>query len=275
MSYLGTELVKILVNTQKAVDPYPIAIKSGACELSLGSEVFMTDSKDRKKEFLLQDKEHIVINPGQFALLLTHEKVNIPIDKIAFISIKASIKLRGLINVSGFHVDPGFKGNLVFSVYNAGSGPISLVKGEACFLLWFAELQLVPGETMNYATEDHDHKGQDSIPPQYIDALLAGELASPNVLSKKIDDVQKELGNRINLIEKEQTAKDYLVKTAVGLGIIIILKFVLDWAMYKNGYNEGIEIRSKQITADSIINNLLDEKKRLLLEIDSLNKKVK
>jgi len=272
MAYLGTERLKQLIDTQKVIEPDLGRVVCGAYELSLGNEVFRTDSPDRKKEFLNQDNEQVIINPGQFALLLTQEKVKIPIDKIAFISIKAGIKLRGLVNVSGFHVDPGFQGKLVFSVYNAGSSQISLVKGQPCFLIWFSELQLSEGEETNYSKESHEHKDQDTIPTRYIDALLAGELASPNVLSKKIDDIQKELDKRISLIEKEQTAKDYLVKTAVGLGVIILFKFVFDWFAYDNGFRKGLELKQKEISADSVIDKLLLEKRNLLIEIDTLKK---
>jgi len=272
MAYLGTELLKKLIQEKNVITPAPkdfSRVKSGAYELSLGNEVFRTDSKDKKKEILKEDKEQITINPGQFALLLTEEELNIPTDKIAFISIKAKIKLRGLINVSGFHVDPGFKGKLVFSVYNAGTSPISLEKGEPYFLIWFSELKLTEKEAETYNGE---HKNQGSIPPTYIDALLAGELASPNALSKRIDDNQKELIAKIGLIEKEQTAKDYLIKTAVGLGIIILFKFAFDWFAYDNGFKKGVELKKQVIFNDSIINKLMLEKKVLILEIDSLNK---
>ncbi|MES2850555.1 MAG: deoxycytidine triphosphate deaminase [Bacteroidota bacterium] len=274
MAFLGTEKIKDFIRKEKIIEPEPLKIQCGSCELSLGNEVFMTDSSDRKKKFLNQDKEQVVINPGQFALLLTHESVHIPISMIAFISIKAGIKLKGLLNVSGFHVDPGFKGKLVFSVYNAGSSPISLAKGEPCFLIWFSELDIKPEEKSNYADQEHEHKNQDSIPLKYIDALLAGELASPTVLSKRIDDNQKELDNRIKLIEKEQTAKDYLVKTAVGLGIILLMKFGFDWITFDNGFKKGLELKQKQIETESVINELLIQKKQLLIDIDTLKKEI-
>ena len=49
------------------------------------------------------------IPPGQFAFLLTEEVVSVPPDALAFISIRAKTKFRGLVNVSGFHVDPGYQ----------------------------------------------------------------------------------------------------------------------------------------------------------------------
>ena len=183
MAYLGSSSLENLIKTASVISPVKAGrIKFGAYELSLGDEIYQTDSKAGKREVLKEVKEQVVINPGQFSLLLSEEVVNIPLDKIAFISIKAGIKLRGLINVSGFHVDPGFNGKLVFSVYNAGSGPISLERGEPCFLIWFADLN--ESEAKKY---DGEHKEQKNIPIKYIDALKAGEIASPNALSERID----------------------------------------------------------------------------------------
>ncbi|WP_152485768.1 hypothetical protein [Euryhalocaulis caribicus] len=57
-----------------------------------------------------------------------------------FYFFKGGKKFEGLINVSGFHVDPGWNGHLVYAVYNAGPRAISLSRGEDLFLIWFAEL---------------------------------------------------------------------------------------------------------------------------------------
>jgi dCTP deaminase len=88
----------------------------------------------------LQRDERFEIPPGQFAFLLTDEILTVPNDVMALINVKSSIKLRGLINVSGFHVDPGYSGRLVISVFNAGPVPIVLSAGDPCFLIWFADL---------------------------------------------------------------------------------------------------------------------------------------
>lgn len=109
MSFLGVRELNELQKDHQVILPFKDnRLKNGAYELSLGMEVFLTDSKAGKVEMLNEtNNRQIDINPGQFALLLTAEKVCIPKNKIAFISIKAGEKLKGLINVSGFHVDPG------------------------------------------------------------------------------------------------------------------------------------------------------------------------
>jgi len=142
VAYLGSNSIQKLISDYRLISPSKEGrIKYGAYELSLGEEVFQTDSSSGKKEVLQNNGDQVVIKPGQFALLLTEEEVRIPLDKIAFISIKAGIKLKGLVNVSGFHVDPGFIGKLVFSVYNAGPATIILEKGEPYFLIWFSEIE--------------------------------------------------------------------------------------------------------------------------------------
>jgi dCTP deaminase len=269
MAYLGSEKLKEIIESKKVISPAPDSsklstrIKQGAYELSLGNEVFETDSNDGKKRKLTQEKEQVVINPGQFALLLTEESIYVPNDKIAFISIKARIKLRGLVNVSGFHVDPGFNGKLLFSVYNAGSGPISLERGAPCFLIWFAELDVPQSDTDHY---DGKHQGLDSIPPEYIDHLNKSELASPNILLDKINKNYDELSS----ITK---TRDYIVKTCLGILVVIALKFLWDWSSYDKGKSEGFKEGRNLVEMEIELNDLLNQKKRLLLQIDSLERK--
>src|SRR4051812_29021908 len=102
MSFLGVRELNELQRNNLVIQPFiESRVKNGAYELSLGSEAFLTDSKVGKVEIINNtDNRQIDINPGQFALFLTAEKVHIPKNKIAFISIKAGEKLKGLVNVS-------------------------------------------------------------------------------------------------------------------------------------------------------------------------------
>lgn len=101
------------------------------------SEVAGTGGRSRKK---LRDRDAFAIPPGQFALLLSKETVTIPRDAMAFISIRTSIKFRGLINISGFHVDPGYSGKLIFAVFNASPSPIHIPEDSPIFRIWFCEM---------------------------------------------------------------------------------------------------------------------------------------
>lgn len=135
--------------------------------------------------------ESFVIPPGQFAFLLTEERVRIPAHLMGFISLKSQIKFRGLINVSGFHVDPGFEGHLIYSVYNAGPAPIHVARGDPLFLLWLAELD---GELdMQYCY--NSHPPQNEISTKLVSGV-AREVKTIDNLSKRLDI----LALKINII---------------------------------------------------------------------------
>lgn len=121
----------------------PLQLQASSYELRLGKEAYISGGKELVKLGPEPGNgvcEYILIEPGDFVMLLTLEKVNIPPEYMAFISIKTGFKNRGLVNISGFHVDPGYCGNLIFSVYNAGPSGIVIRYGEPVFIIFFAEL---------------------------------------------------------------------------------------------------------------------------------------
>ena len=120
-------------------------IDGASYRLSIGEEVYVSPTTEAtdpntKSIIRLKQREAFTIPPGQFAFLLTGEVVKVKGDEIAFISIRAKTKYRGLINVSGFHVDPGFEGRLTFAVFNAGPVTVHLRQGQEIFLIWYADL---------------------------------------------------------------------------------------------------------------------------------------
>jgi dCTP deaminase len=175
----------LLANGQSFVKPFrKDRVKFGAYELSVAGEYYETSLAGGKN--VISVGQQIVIPPGQLALLITEERVEIPTTQIAFISIKFSWKKKGLINVSGFHVDPGFSGRLQFSVYNAGSQAAFCDVGEP-FLIWFSDLIGKPGPAY-----DGGHNDQKSITSKDV-AEFQGDVTSPAELKRQIDDLSRQL----------------------------------------------------------------------------------
>ncbi len=201
------------------IDPFVSGrVDCAAYTLSIGPEVYVSPNDQTADPTTvtirkLSEGEAFTIPPGQFAFLLTEEVVSVPADALAFISIRAKTKFRGLVNVSGFHVDPGYRGQLTFAVFNAGPVPVHLKRGQPTFLIWYASLDR---ETA-FKKDGTIHKG---IDPELVTAV-AGELQSFAGLSKKIEDVDKALRDRVHALEKEQTG--YRVIGAVALALMIAL----------------------------------------------------
>lgn len=184
MAFWTSEKLKERAEEEALITPYyDNRVKHGAYELSLGNEAFVTSDGNRKKH-VLGDGEHLIIPSGQLALLITKEEIHVPPDTIGFISIKAGIKFSGLVNVSGFHVDPGFSGKLKFSVYNAGSRDTILSNGQNVFLIWFSDLDRKTSDTYK-----GDHANQKEISSQDV-MKLQGEVHSPAALDKRLTSLE-------------------------------------------------------------------------------------
>lgn len=78
----------------------------------------------------LSNASWITLEPKQFILCSTHEKVNIPANIVARIEGKSSWARKGLIIHTAGFVDPGFKGNLTLEVSNLGNNNIHIRLGD-------------------------------------------------------------------------------------------------------------------------------------------------
>jgi dCTP deaminase len=150
--------------------------------LRLGDEVYVTTERLPKK--LTSFNDTVVIKPGEFGILLTHEYIYVPQDLMGFISLRFRYKQLGLVNVSGFHVDPGFRGKLIFSVYNNGPNNIVLRYKEPIFMIMFEKLK---------KTVEVPYRGKfaslEHIPVEVVTSL-SGPAVSVLHLNKKIQSLE-------------------------------------------------------------------------------------
>lgn len=213
-------------------------VGQGHYELSLSRQVLVSSNPDTlgqqiARNFLYPTKpdqdlsptrldEALTIPPGQFALIYTEEVITIPKNVLSLISIKAKVKLKGLVNISGFHVDPGFSGRIKFSVYNAGNRPICLDYGGRYFLVWFAELG-VEADSKPY-DKSHDHQGQSGITALDREQM-AEPSQSPAALNKRLEALEQKVS--------------YM---ALALTIVIIpLLLTFANVLFEHWYSSGLE----------------------------------
>lgn len=200
---------------QIVFEPFePNNIDSASYMLCLGTQVFVspepdTELKDRKV-INLEPSQVFSIPAGQFAYLMTKEVVKIPHNCIGFISLRFKKKAKGLINVSGFHVDPGYEGKLIFAVYNSGGLPITLKEGSPLFLIWLSYL--------DESDTKPKGKGFTDIPEEFVDAKDPSN--SLTVLAKKMKDFEK-------TVEKYSTVQTITLSLLVPFNIAL-LNFMLN-----------------------------------------------
>lgn len=210
MGFLTSESIR--ANFSKLIiDGNEANIKHCAYEMQLGDEYVISGSYLKTKR-VLSIGGQFVIPPGRFALVTTKETINIPGDLLGFLSIKATYKLSGLINVSGFHVDPGFKGKLKFSLYNAGNKDVVLTRDQKLFSIWFARLEK--------KTRDlyvGSHQGQVAINSHDVQRMLGIK----DEFSSIKDDINK-LRNNMSRLDVAVADQAKQGRAVIGLVISIV-----------------------------------------------------
>lgn len=209
------------VRLPQLIEPYNRErVVNCSYELSMGSEAYVTGS-DSKTKRVLGDREQLVVPPGQFAQLLTHEIVEVPRDSLALISMKSRLKLHGLVNVSGFHVDPGYSGRLLFSVYNAGTKDIILSQATPTFLIWYS--------TLDRPTEDlYDGKRAGLVEMSDEDVMrLHGDVSTPQAIAKRVAAIEElDLSKRVDVLERHLRLRDRVRGILLAVFVTVIATLI-------------------------------------------------
>lgn len=224
MSFWSGEKLEDRLLSEGLVTPFKKErIDCASYTLTLGGSAFTSSDGQNRTEMVAQGKspgewnvlpgKTVTIQAGQFALLLTDEIVTIPSNAVGFISIRAKAKFDGLINVSGFHVDPGWKGRLIFAVFNAGPQDLVYERGMPLFLLFMADLdrysKVIKKDNPNYAR----------IPAGLMQSL-GGEVPSLYKLKKKTSEIETQIKAfeiRTNIALAFATAAVAVTLTVLGI----------------------------------------------------------
>ena len=194
MSFWSGDKLEYRLRKEELIEPFkPCRIDCAAYELGMGDQFYVSPSRheknaDRKIAKILGVDRSFAIPPGQFALLITEEKVKVPNNAIAFISMKAKIKFTGLVNVSWFYVDPGYSGKILFSVFNAGPAPVHVKRRERLFLIWYADLDGAKRETKYKKDPSSGHKW---LASEYVNKI-SGPILSLKSLDEKLRALESE-----------------------------------------------------------------------------------
>jgi dCTP deaminase len=169
----------------------PTLVKQASYDLRLGEEIYVVGK--RAPEKITARNPYLSIEPGQFAILTTYEELKIPDNILAFISVRTTFKIQGLVNVSGFHVDPSYEGKLLFVVQNVGPADIRLKYKTPTFSIFFSYL------TSNKIGKKRDQESNVHFKPKLGGIrledvqLLGGSSVTLNKLQKDLDRVKMQM----------------------------------------------------------------------------------
>lgn len=89
----------------------------------LGNEALVSKNN---KLIDLTKANSIKLDAGDFALVITEELFQLPLNMVAHIGMKSGLARRGIILLAGMQIDPGFEGHLRLGFYNGSGRPTTL-----------------------------------------------------------------------------------------------------------------------------------------------------
>src|SRR5947207_8838207 len=96
-------------------------IEAATYDLRVGTQGVTTTSKK-----VVDIKEHgfLIIEPGDFAVVLTLEELRLSPQYAARFGLRSKYARKGLIATTGAQIDPGYHGRLVVGLTNLSPKPI-------------------------------------------------------------------------------------------------------------------------------------------------------
>ncbi|XP_025205836.1 uncharacterized protein LOC112602114 [Melanaphis sacchari] len=119
--------IKIWLNKKKLIiTPYPKneVINGVTLDLHLDLKNSMSEEEIFSKE------KPFFLKPGSLALFSTLESITLPDNLVGWLDGRSSLARLGLmIHVTSHRIDPGWNGNIVLEIFNAGSLVLVLSPG--------------------------------------------------------------------------------------------------------------------------------------------------
>ncbi len=142
---LSDKHIKEKINNKDIIFDPPIdldnALSACSVDLRLHSEFCTFNDLGELERITIKDGEPFILNPGQFALASTLEKVKIPDNMAARLEGRSSIARLGIIvHSTASLIETGFIGQITLELANLGPKPVKLYPGMRICALSFEML---------------------------------------------------------------------------------------------------------------------------------------
>jgi dCTP deaminase len=116
----------------------PSGLQGASYDMRIGHEVLVSNTEAVVDP---QISGPVRIQPGEFVLLTTLERVKLSANLAGNIGGKTYFTRKGLILLLGLQIDPGFEGSLALAAYNSSPKSIVLEYGEKICSVQFFRLR--------------------------------------------------------------------------------------------------------------------------------------
>ncbi len=138
--------IKELLRSKKLVIEHlnPEQIQPASVDLRISHEILLLKGDEiefgKEPEYENIREEEIQIPPKTHVLVRTIERVELPNDVGGIVKLRSSLSRIGVMLNNAGWVDPGFKGTLTLSMFNANDVPVKIRAGTRFFQLLLLKL---------------------------------------------------------------------------------------------------------------------------------------
>jgi dCTP deaminase len=220
------QLTKYVADGTLKLDGFdPKNLNPASYDAGLGRRAFLSSSNTKLN---VEAKGIMTLEPGDFAVVTTFEKFVFPLNIAGTIGIRSHYARKGIIQLSGPQIDPGFRGVLVIGLFNASPRSVVIPFKEPFLTISF--FQLVEPAKEGYQGEYQD---QEDVPTADIEWLAEtrgmsfGQIittlqtlnSSVAGLDKSVEDLDKSIGRMQWIVGIALTAIAAIVAVAALLRI--------------------------------------------------------
>ncbi len=125
------EIRRAIEAGELGIEPFAeSSLQPASYDFRIGKQAFASSTREKVD---VSQKGLIVIEPGDFAVVESIERVEFGQQTAAMLGLRSEYARQGLLLLSGPQIDPGFRGVLVMRLVNLAPNPIALPY-EAPFL---------------------------------------------------------------------------------------------------------------------------------------------
>lgn len=137
MSVLSDHEIRRLVAATELIDPFDeYALQGASYDMAIG-ELIVVGGVPRT---MTRSGGGHNLEPGDFIVLTTHERLKMPADLIGHNGIMSTWARSGLVSLFSPQIDPGFVGVLEVPIFNSGDAAVRLLPGDHIFTIEFVKM---------------------------------------------------------------------------------------------------------------------------------------
>lgn len=167
-----------------------------------------------------QERSSLVVKPGELVYVMSEEQLDLPMDMKADLSLKRKISHLGIQVLGGSSVDPGYRGRLVFALYNLSTRPFPLQPGRKLIAAQFYKLtaEETPPSTSRIPEPLYEFPDDlVQLMAVYEPATTEGLRQSVHDLTRMVEDLKRQIEAKEDWYNRFQEALDKVTKNVADL----------------------------------------------------------